>query len=98
PTGGETSASLMRLLALGVPAIVTRAGWFGELPEGVVAKVAIDEVEEEVLLALCARFAEEPGLGAAMGRAARRWVESEHEIGRTASAWLGALDRLRCAP
>jgi glycosyltransferase involved in cell wall biosynthesis len=98
PTGGETSASLMRLLALGVPSIVTRAGSFGELPDGVVAKVAVDEVEEELLFELFARFAAEPDRGLAMGRAARRWVETGHALDRAARAWIAALDRLRSAP
>jgi glycosyltransferase involved in cell wall biosynthesis len=98
PTGGETSASLMRLLALGVPAIVTRAGSFGELPDGVVAKVAIDECEEELLFELFDRFAAEPERGAAMGRAARRWLESEHALPKAAAAWLGVLARLASAP
>jgi len=98
PTGGETSASLMRLLALGVPSVVTRAGSFGELPDGVVAKVAIDEVEEELLFDLFARFAAEPERGAAMGRSARRWVEAGHALDRAARAWIDALGRLRRAP
>jgi glycosyltransferase involved in cell wall biosynthesis len=98
PTGGETSASLMRLLALGVPSIVTRAGSFGELPDGVVAKVAIDECEEDLLFAFLAGFAAEPARGAAMGAAARRWVETGHALPRSARTWLGLLERLRSAP
>lgn len=98
PTGGETSASLMRLLALGVPSIVTRAGSFGELPDGVVAKVAIDECEEELLFALYSSFAAEPARGIALAAAARRWIEAGPALPGSARTWLAVLERLRSAP
>jgi glycosyltransferase involved in cell wall biosynthesis len=97
PTGGETSASLLRLLAQGVPSVVSDAGWFGELAEGVVAKVAIGEGEEEHLLALFRRFAADRELGAAVSRAARRYVDSHHAADAAADAYRALLERVAAA-
>jgi len=97
PTGGETSASLLRLLAQGVPSVVSDTGWFGELAEGVVAKVAIGEGEEAHLLALFRRFAVDPELRAGVARSARRYVESHHAAGVAADAYRELLDRVAAA-
>jgi len=87
PTGGETSASLLRLLALGRPTIVTRAGSFAELPDGVVAKVAVDERETELLTELLVVFARDRDLAARVGAAARHHVESAHALPAAAALW-----------
>jgi len=99
PTGGETSASLLRLLATGVPTIVTDSGSFAELPDGVVAKLPIDEREGELLRALLVRLADDRALRAALGRAARRHVETRHEVDLAARAYAAAIRRLAaCEP
>jgi len=98
PTGGETSASLLRLLALGVPTIVTRAGAFAELPAGTVAAVAVDELEEALLERLFAALAGDPGLRSAMGEAARRYVERVHALPRAVAVWLERLAALAATP
>lgn len=40
PTAGETSASLLRAMAMGRPVIVSDVGWYSELPDDCCAKVA----------------------------------------------------------
>ena len=72
PTAGETSGTLVRLLGLGKPVIVTRAGAFAEIPDGCCAKVALDEEEEELLVAMLRALADDPGLRQAMGDNARK--------------------------
>lgn len=94
PTGGETSAALLRLLALGVPTVVTRAGAFAELPAGAVATVAVDELEEPLLEQLFETLAEDAGLRAAMGAAARRHVERVHALPGAAAVWRARLEEL----
>ena len=74
PTAGETSGTLVRLLGLGKPVIVTRAGAFAEIPDGCCAKVDRDEDEEELLVATLRALADDPGLRQAMGDNARRHV------------------------
>jgi len=84
PAGGETSATLMRLLALGRAVVVSDAGSFAELPAGTVAKVPVDPAEEEHLFALFRRLVADAGLRAAMGEAARCHVRRRHAPEATA--------------
>ena len=42
PEGGRASADVAKLIAGGVPTIVSELGWQGELPDQVVLKVAPD--------------------------------------------------------
>lgn len=94
PTGGETSAALLRLLASGIPTLVTDVGSFAELPDGVVAKVAIDEHEVDHLEALYEKLATDAGLRRAMSGGARRHVERHHAVDGAARDLLAALARL----
>ncbi len=84
PTGGETSATLMRLLALGRPCVVTDSGAFTELPAGAAARVGVGPEEEEHLTTLYRRLTDDSELAAALGRAARRHVASHHSLRRSA--------------
>jgi hypothetical protein len=74
PTAGETSGTLIRLLGLGKPVIVSNLGAFSEIPDGACAKVDLDESEEDVLFAYLQALAADEGLRRAMGENARRHV------------------------
>jgi len=76
----------MSLLARGRACLVTDAGSFAELPAGAVAHVAAGPEEEEHLLALFERLADDRALAAALGDAARRHVESRHAAAESARA------------
>ena len=91
PTGGETSASVVRLLGLGVPTIVSRAGSFAELPDDACAKVDLDETEEELLAVYVRRLAADPELRRRMGENARRYVAEHHTLGGTARGYADFL-------
>ncbi len=91
PTGGETSATLMRLLGLGRAVLVTDGGAFAELPDEAVGKVPADETEEPVLAAYLARLANDEPLRRALGNNARRFVEREHRVEHTADCYLEAI-------
>lgn len=99
PTGGETSASLLRLLGTGVPTVVTDTGSFAELPDGVVAKLPIDDCESELLLALLLRLADDGALRQGLARSARRHVAEHHALDAAAGAYAAAISRLAgCDP
>ncbi len=98
PTGGETSASLLALLARGLPAIVSRTGSFAEIPPGAAAQVALDEHEVDQLLALYRALDADPELRRAMGAAARRYVAAEHALPGAAAPWVAALERFAATP
>jgi len=91
PTGGETSASLLHLLARGVPTLVTDAGAFAELPDGVVAKVAIDELETEVTFEILRRLLLDPELRRQISSAARDHVAETHDLERSVQAQVEAI-------
>jgi glycosyltransferase involved in cell wall biosynthesis len=74
PTSGETSGTLIRLLGLGKPVIVSNLGAFAEIPDGACAKVDLDETEEDLLVAYLQRLAADEGLRRAMGENARQHV------------------------
>jgi glycosyltransferase involved in cell wall biosynthesis len=98
PTGGETSASFLRLLAFGKPVLVSRTGSFAEVPEGACCPVPLDAAEEGTIEALFGRLAVDGELRGAIGREARRFVEAEHSLAASALACLGALRGFRDQP
>lgn len=80
PTAGETSGTLIRLLGLGKPVIVTNLGAFAEIPDGACAKIDLDETEEELLAEVLRRLARDEGFRRAMGENARRYVATHHTL------------------
>jgi glycosyltransferase involved in cell wall biosynthesis len=92
PTAGETSGTLVRLLGLGKPVVVSRAGAFAEIPDGCCAKVDLDESEEDLLAATLRALAEDPALRRAMGDNARRHV-APHTPAASAAAYADLLRR-----
>lgn len=87
PTGGETSASLMRLLGSGIPTIVTDAGSFREVPEGCCARVPLDETEEDLLTAYLTSLAKDAELRRRMGDNARGYVAEHHTLEQAARGY-----------
>jgi glycosyltransferase involved in cell wall biosynthesis len=77
PTGGEASGSQMRIWSHGLPSLVTRIGWYADLPEDTVAFVShdreIEDIQEQLrdFLANPAKFAE-------MGRKGQELLAREH--------------------
>jgi glycosyltransferase involved in cell wall biosynthesis len=89
PTMGETSGSVIRGLALGKPLVVSDVGWFSELPDEVVLKVPVDEVETDVLRAALEVAVDH---GAALGATARAYVTREHALDRVADEYVRTLE------
>ena len=89
PTMGETSGSVIRALTLGKPLLVSDVGWFAELPDDAVLKVPVDEYELSTIEAALG-FAVEHG--AALGAAARAYVEREHSLSAVGDAYIRALE------
>ena len=99
PTAGETSASLLRVLALGRPAVVSDYGQFAELPPEVALRVPLGEGEAEGLAAALCDLLDDPERLATMGAEARAYVAAEHDPAAAAAALVAACERLgRLAP
>lgn len=91
PTAGETSASLLRLLAAAKAVVVTRAGSMQEVPPAACVHIPADAIEEELLAEVLLRLVEEADLRAAIGRYARAFIEREHTLVHAAGAYLGLI-------
>ena len=79
PTVGETSGSVLRLMSMGKPVIVSNVGWFSELPNSCCAKVDVDSYEKELLLQYLRALAANEKLRIKMGENAREYVIKEHD-------------------
>ncbi|HLM55997.1 MAG TPA: methyltransferase domain-containing protein [Pyrinomonadaceae bacterium] len=87
-TVGETSASLCRIMAAGVPAVVAREGWYAELPDDCVVKIDLDETADALLVAYLRRLIEDAPLRARVGENARRHALAEHDAALAAARYV----------
>jgi glycosyltransferase involved in cell wall biosynthesis len=94
PTAGETSASLLRVLALGRPAVVSDYAQFAELPAGVALRVPLGEGEVQALAQVAGDALADRRLLGEMGESARDHVRREHDPDRAARAFAEALTEL----
>ena len=53
----------IRALTVGTPLVVSDVGWFSELPDAVAAKVPVDELEVETLVATLERLVSDAASG-----------------------------------
>ena len=90
PTAGETSASLLRVLAAGRPAIVSDFAQFADLPPAIALRVPLGDEEPEALAALLREVLADPDRLRAMGAAAREHVRVRHDPARAAAAVIAA--------
>ena len=93
-TVGETSASLCRIMAAGVPAIVFNVGAFSELPGNVVVKIDHDHNADALLVAYLSRLMEDRSLRQRIGENARRYILENHDIRVGAASYLAFLARM----
>ena len=97
PTMGEASGSQLHIWDHALPSLVSRVGWYADLPSEAVAFVR-PEREVEDIAALLEDFAARPGHYAAMGRNGRRILEERHTPAAYADRLLalaGEARRLR---
>lgn len=89
PYWGETSASALRLLAVGVPVIVNTVGAFAELPEAACVKLPLagPELPRQLTDALRDLYSQSDQR-AAMRLAARQYIAAEHDPRHVAAQYL----------
>ncbi len=95
PSAGETSASLLRILALGRAAVVSDYAQFVELPDEIVIKAPLKDdpgAEAGALAGLLRGLLTAPDRLAGMGAAARAFIVREHRPASAARAVFEALD------
>jgi 2-polyprenyl-3-methyl-5-hydroxy-6-metoxy-1,4-benzoquinol methylase/glycosyltransferase involved in cell wall biosynthesis len=87
-TVGETSASLYRIMAASVPAIVSNVGAFAELPNDAVVKIDHDNYTDALLQAYLRKLIEDTQFRLRIGANARRHVLSEHDAQQSAVRYV----------
>lgn len=86
PSAGETPGSLIRLLGMGKPTVVSDHKAFSEFPDGVCMKV--DPGDEVGALLDDLMFAyRDPGAAASMGEAARRFIAENNDVRKIAASY-----------
>ncbi|HEY9285328.1 MAG TPA: glycosyltransferase, partial [Pyrinomonadaceae bacterium] len=90
-TVGETSASVCRIMAAGVPVLVSNVGWFAELPDDAVVKIDSGRAADAQLRAFLSRLIGDEPLRRRIGENARRHARAEHAVERSAARYLDFL-------
>jgi glycosyltransferase involved in cell wall biosynthesis len=88
PTNGETSASLLRAMSLGKPAIVSNGGFFSELPDDIVLKVIYGQDDEDDILEKLGRLVQSRDLRESIGSKARDYVLQNHSLDRISEEYV----------
>ena len=87
-TVGETSGSLCRIMAAGVPAIISNVGAFSEIPNDTVVKIDEDQNADALLEAYLRLLIEDADLRRRLGENARRYIAQYHDIESSAANYL----------
>lgn len=100
PSAGETSASLLRILAVGRPVVVSDYAELADLPPEVALRVPLGDDEDERFVAVVAScLGGDRGALGEIGRRARRHVAAHHDPALAARAVVEATSELaRCEP
>ncbi len=93
-TVGETSASLCRIMAAGVPSIVADIGWYAELPDDSVIKVPMDHHADALLQAFLRRLLSDKAFRACIGDNARRHMLAHHSMEQAADDYLEFINEV----
>ena len=92
PTGRETSAALLRLLAQGRPTVITDLEHLADIPDGAVVRADPTDEEGEVTRAIL-RLHDKPAVRARLGRAAAEFIRREHSPARCRDGYETAIAR-----
>jgi len=94
PSAGETSATLLRLLAAGKPVLVTDQKQQLDLPESVVARVSLAG-EAEGLYCDVMDLVRQPDCRRRLSERAREFARAEHSAEAMAEDYLRCLEEIR---
>lgn len=94
PTAGETSGSVLRIMAAGKPVIVSNVGWFSEIPDSCCLKVDVDSYEEKTLLECMKALAGDEQLRKTIGRNAQRYVIKEHDPDKISNEYYKFINNI----
>lgn len=78
PTAGETSRSVLQIMATAKPVIVSNVGWFQEMPDRCCLKLDVDSYEEDILVEYMDLLASDEKVRKTIGMSAQAYVAEEH--------------------
>lgn len=91
PTAGETSASLLRLLAAAKPTLITASGSFLEIPRDAAVHIPLDQSEGAMLTASTFLLHQHHAVRQTLGHNARAFVQHGHTLADSASVYMQTL-------
>lgn len=97
PTAGETSASLLRILAVGKPVVVSDYAQSADLPDACVVKIPVGEGELPALVARLPELLSDADRLRTMSHAARTEIAERHRVEDAADAVVAACRAWRDA-
>jgi glycosyltransferase involved in cell wall biosynthesis len=95
PTAGETSASLLRIMGMGVPVIVFNYRQFAEIPDDCCLKIDLGDHEEQELTAALLQLAIKRDLGNSIGEKAREYVQNSCSLEDAARRYSDFIEKLQ---
>lgn len=91
PRTGGTSATLLRLMSVGQPVVISNQAQFAEMPDDVCLKAEVGDSAENSLLAHMLDIAAHPERARQIGERARRYVTQVHTLEKSAQAYWDAI-------
>ncbi|MCG2795338.1 MAG: glycosyltransferase family 4 protein, partial [Actinomycetia bacterium] len=88
PSAGETSASVMKMMGVGRPVVVSDHYAFSEMPDDCCLKITTGAEEEDELTEALLRLIKDPAERMSLGEAARKHVLVNHDIQNTARKYI----------
>jgi glycosyltransferase involved in cell wall biosynthesis len=94
PTWGESSASLVRMMACGIPTLVSDVGAFAELADETVVKVPVGSGEVDAIASALRALLSDADLRTRIGAAARAYVEGQCAPKKVAEQYAAFIYRV----
>jgi glycosyltransferase involved in cell wall biosynthesis len=91
PQTGGTSASLLRLLSVGRPVIISNHAQFTETPDDICLKAGVGDDAEDSVLAHLLEVHAHPERARQIGERARRYIVERHSLEQAGQAWWDAI-------
>lgn len=93
PSMGETSAVQIQAMSAAKATIVSNYGWFSELDDNTVHKIAVGEQEVVALKQAILKMMGDDGYRLSIAHKAKEYVEKEHSADKVANKWLDIISK-----
>jgi glycosyltransferase involved in cell wall biosynthesis len=94
PTAGETSRSVLQIMASQKPVIVSDVGWFSELPNNACLKIGVDDSEEETLLQSMIALSSDEIIRKTIGKNAQHHIIKDHDPHKISQNYFSFIENI----